>query len=166
MDCGDTSPPSKRGHVRALQIKTPAQSRGEGTLWVVRNLLLVPHFAFPPSAIIKRKPLSATARRAGWVAFFHPQTRHKAGAFPGKKETCCNFALNRIPVEARIPLVITRSSGRESAPSSLGENRQVRADSRRLLPPLSRPRKSANDSSASNPSKILLSPNAAGPWTC
>jgi Dam-replacing family len=47
-------------------------SRGEGMLWFVRNLLLVPHFAFPPSAIIKRKPLSSTARRHGWVAFFHP----------------------------------------------------------------------------------------------
>src|SRR5271156_5907352 len=32
--------------------------------WSVRNLLLVPHFAFPPSAIIKRPPLAATARRA------------------------------------------------------------------------------------------------------
>jgi type II restriction enzyme len=53
--------------------------------WSVRNLLLVPHFAFPPSAIIKRKPLSVTARRAGWVG--------------------CNFALNRIPVEARITIV-------------------------------------------------------------
>jgi type II restriction enzyme len=47
----------------------------------------MPHFAFPPSAIIKRKPLSATARRAGWVG--------------------CNFALNRTPVEARIWLVTT-----------------------------------------------------------
>jgi type II restriction enzyme len=53
--------------------------------WSVRNLLLVPHFAFPPSAIIKRKPLSPTARRAGWIG--------------------CNFALNRIPVEARIAVV-------------------------------------------------------------
>jgi len=53
--------------------------------WSVRNLLLVPHFAFPPSAIIKRKPLSSTARRAGWVG--------------------CNFALNRIPADARIPIV-------------------------------------------------------------
>ena len=43
------SPLSKRGHVRALQIKTPAHSHG-GELWPVRNLLLVPHFAFPPSA--------------------------------------------------------------------------------------------------------------------
>jgi type II restriction enzyme len=53
--------------------------------WRVRNLLLVPHFAFPPSAIIKRKPLSPTARRAGWIG--------------------CNFALNRIPVDARIAVV-------------------------------------------------------------
>ncbi|HKW30820.1 MAG TPA: DpnI domain-containing protein [Verrucomicrobiae bacterium] len=91
-------------------VPRPAQSRGEGMLWRVRNLLLVPHFAFPPSAIIKRKPLSPTARRAGWAAFFHPQTRHKAGAFPGKKETCCNFSLNRIPAEARIFLVRTITS--------------------------------------------------------
>ncbi|MGA3283539.1 MAG: DpnI domain-containing protein [Verrucomicrobiota bacterium] len=53
--------------------------------WSVRNLLLVPHFAFPPSAIIKRKPLSPTARRAGWIG--------------------CNFNLSRIPIEARIPVV-------------------------------------------------------------
>jgi type II restriction enzyme len=54
--------------------------------WSVKNLLLVPHFAFPPSAIIKRKPLSPTARRAGWIG--------------------CNIALIRIPIEARISLVI------------------------------------------------------------
>ena len=53
--------------------------------------------------------------RAGWVAFFHPQTRHKAGAFPGKKETCCNFALNRIPEEARIWLVRTSVHSARSA---------------------------------------------------
>ena len=66
--------------------------------WSVRNLLLVPHFAFPPSAIIRRKPLSPTARRHGWVG--------------------CNFDLSRVPADARIPLVITRGRGRESAPSS------------------------------------------------
>ena len=53
--------------------------------WAVRNLLLIPHFAFPPSAIIKRKPLSETARRAGWIG--------------------CNIALNQIPIEARISIV-------------------------------------------------------------
>jgi hypothetical protein len=39
----------------------------------------------------------------------------------------CNFALNRIPVEARIAIVITRSSPAmrdESAPISLGESRE------------------------------------------
>ena len=33
--------------------------------WSVTNLLLIPSFAFPTSAIIKRNPLAATARRAG-----------------------------------------------------------------------------------------------------
>jgi len=58
--------------------------------WTVRNLLLVPHFAFPPSAIVKRNPLSATARRAGWIG--------------------CNFALDRIPADARIEIVSTRKN--------------------------------------------------------
>ncbi len=53
--------------------------------WGVRNLLLVPAFAFPPSAIIKCPPLSSTARRAGWVS--------------------CNFDLTRVPADARIPVV-------------------------------------------------------------
>jgi type II restriction enzyme len=53
--------------------------------WRVKNLLFVPSFAFPPSTIIKRKPLSVTARRAGWVG--------------------CNIALHRIPLEARIAVV-------------------------------------------------------------
>lgn len=66
--------------------------------WSVRNLLLVPHFAFPPSAIIKCPPLSATARRAGWIG--------------------CNFALGRIPVEARIAIVT------ESTVSPASEVRQ------------------------------------------
>jgi type II restriction enzyme len=66
--------------------------------WRVKNLLLVPSFAFPPSAIIKRKPLSSTARRAGWVG--------------------CNFALNRIPGSARIPVV---NEGAISPPSQVRE---------------------------------------------
>lgn len=53
--------------------------------WSIKNLLLIPSFAFPISAIIKRKPLSVTARRAGWIG--------------------CNIALQRIPTEARIPVV-------------------------------------------------------------
>jgi type II restriction enzyme len=55
--------------------------------WSVRNLLLVPSFAFPPSAINQCPPLSPTARRAGWVG--------------------CNFNLSRIPADARIVLVCT-----------------------------------------------------------
>lgn len=53
--------------------------------WSVKNLLLIPHFAFPKSAIIKRNPLSPTARRAGWVG--------------------CLISLVDIPVDARIPVV-------------------------------------------------------------
>ena len=53
--------------------------------WSVRNLLLVPHFAFPPSAIIKRNPLHQLQDAQSWIG--------------------CNFALNRIPVEARIAVV-------------------------------------------------------------
>lgn len=35
--------------------------------WQVKNLVLIPSFVFNVSAIEKRKPLSPTARRAGWV---------------------------------------------------------------------------------------------------
>jgi type II restriction enzyme len=49
----------------------------------VKNLLLVPHFAYSPSAIVKHKPF----RRAGRID--------------------CNFDLNRIPADARIPIVTT-----------------------------------------------------------
>ncbi|MEY4916759.1 MAG: hypothetical protein RL616_672 [Verrucomicrobiota bacterium] len=61
--------------------------------WTVRNLILIPHFAFPASAIIKRPPLAATARRAGWVG--------------------CNFALNRIPQEARISIITEKQIASE-----------------------------------------------------
>jgi type II restriction enzyme len=73
--------------------------------WRIVNLLLIPHFAFPPSAIIKRKPLSATARRAGWVG--------------------CNFALDRIPIDARINVI------RDQIISPAGE---VRARFRKVKP--------------------------------
>jgi type II restriction enzyme len=51
----------------------------------VENVLLIPHFAFTLSFLEKRKPLSANARRAGWVG--------------------CNFLLDQIPTDARIPVV-------------------------------------------------------------
>ena len=53
--------------------------------WCVRTLILIPRFAFALSALERRKPLSSTARRAGWVG--------------------CNIVLGNIPAEARIPIV-------------------------------------------------------------
>jgi len=55
-------------------------------LWRVLNLLLIPSFAIPESAIEKRKPLSSTARRAGWVG--------------------CNIVLTNIPDLARVPIIV------------------------------------------------------------
>jgi len=55
------------------------------TAWTVRTVILIPHFAFALSAIECRPPLAPTARRAGWVG--------------------CNILLNKIPQDARIPIV-------------------------------------------------------------
>ncbi len=38
--------------------------------WRAKSLIVIPHFAFPPSSILARSPLSANARRAGWVGCF------------------------------------------------------------------------------------------------
>lgn len=73
--------------------------------WSIRNLLLVPSFAFPTSAIIKRNPLAATARRAGWIG--------------------CNIALHRIPADARISLV---------KESTIVPAREVREQFKRVKP--------------------------------
>jgi type II restriction enzyme len=54
--------------------------------WRVQNLILIPNFAFPLSAIEKRNPLRSTARRAGWVG--------------------CNIVLDEIPPDAKIPIII------------------------------------------------------------
>jgi type II restriction enzyme len=62
--------------------------------WSVANVILIPHFAFPLSAIEKRKPLAETARRAGWVG--------------------CNILLNAIPEDARIKII---SDGKPVAPA-------------------------------------------------
>jgi type II restriction enzyme len=88
----DTSP-----NLYLLQYDTVA--------WVVSNLLLIPYFAFPPSAVEKRKPLSSTARRAGWVG--------------------CFIVLSRIPTDARIFVI----RGGQPAPVD-----RVRDQYRRLLP--------------------------------
>lgn len=73
--------------------------------WSVKNLLLIPSFAFPLSAIVKRNPLSPNARRAGWVG--------------------CNIALNRIPPDARIHVVSERRASPEN---------EVRAQFSRVKP--------------------------------
>jgi type II restriction enzyme len=75
----------------ALQYDMPS--------WRVLNLLLIPGFAFSTSAIERRRPLSASARRRGW--------------------TGCNILLVNIPPDARIHLVAdgeprSRQSVRES----------------------------------------------------
>jgi hypothetical protein len=80
-----------RSHCVAAKARSPlATSRREhssakafgGTPTIARGTHALP--------IIKRPPLSPTARRAGGIG--------------------CNFDLNRIPAEARIPVVITVSS--------------------------------------------------------
>src|SRR5579864_6896600 len=48
--------------------------------WEVRDVVLIPSFAFSISAIEKRAPLGPHARRAGWVG--------------------CNILLGRIPADA------------------------------------------------------------------
>jgi len=53
--------------------------------WTVRNLLIVPSFFLSESAIEKRKPLAATARRAGWIG--------------------CNILLSSIPVAGKIAVI-------------------------------------------------------------
>ncbi len=57
----------------------------EPEAWRVANLILIPYFAFPLSAIEKRKPLGPDARRAGWVG--------------------CNILLSAIPLDARISVI-------------------------------------------------------------
>jgi type II restriction enzyme len=53
--------------------------------WLVRSVILIPHFAFVLSTLERRKPLAPTARRAGWVG--------------------CNILLEKVPSYARIPIV-------------------------------------------------------------
>lgn len=55
------------------------------TRWAVQTVILIPHFAFALSAVERRKPLAASARRAGWVG--------------------CNIVLDKIPLHARIPVI-------------------------------------------------------------
>ena len=77
----------------------------DADLWKVRNLTLIPNFAFSLSAVKKRPPLRATARRHGWVG--------------------CNIILSNIPLDARVHLV---SEGMVANP------KDVRRQYRRLRP--------------------------------
>lgn len=53
--------------------------------FLVKSVLLIPHFAFTASMLEKRKPLSPDAERAGWVG--------------------CNFMLDCVPPDAQIYLI-------------------------------------------------------------
>ncbi len=57
--------------------------------WIIRNLFLIPHFAFPESSIERRNPLRESAERHGHIL--------------------CNIVLTNIPNDAKIPLVINGS---------------------------------------------------------
>lgn len=57
--------------------------------WQIERLLLIPRFFFSESVIEKRKPLAATARRAGWVG--------------------CNIVIGQIAAHGKIPMVHQRS---------------------------------------------------------
>jgi len=53
--------------------------------WMVNNFLIIPKHFFTPTIIVQRVPLSATARRAGWVG--------------------CNIDISQIPETGKIYLV-------------------------------------------------------------
>ncbi len=69
--------------------------------WAVRNLILIPRFVFTESILEKRPPLSASAERRGWVG--------------------CNFVLENLPQDARIPLVV---EGRPRDPAAVRKQYQ------------------------------------------
>jgi type II restriction enzyme len=83
-------------------------------LWEVRNLILIPHFAFPASAIKERRPTTPRGRGSSWIG--------------------CDIILKNIPPDAKIKIV---SEGVPTPPH------KVRDSFRRLqplkeLPPLQR----------------------------
>jgi type II restriction enzyme len=53
--------------------------------WAVNNFLIIPKYYFVPDIIIKRKPLSITAKRAGWVG--------------------CTIDISKVPESGRIFLI-------------------------------------------------------------
>jgi type II restriction enzyme len=73
--------------------------------WCVENLFLIPHFAFPLSALKERVPLNPTADRKGWVGYY--------------------ILLSAIPPDARIRII---TNGVPRAAS------EVRAEYQRIRP--------------------------------
>lgn len=63
--------------------------------WTIRNAVLVPAFFLVESTIERRKPLAASARRAGWVG--------------------CNILLHEVPADGKISLVANGEPVPESA---------------------------------------------------
>ena len=55
------------------------------SVWIVRNLMLIPKVFFSESAIEKRKPLAVGARRAGWIG--------------------CNILLSQIAPDGKIAMI-------------------------------------------------------------
>lgn len=53
--------------------------------WTVDDFIVVPKYFFTPEVIEKRKPLAATARRAGWIG--------------------CNILIEKVPEQGRIPII-------------------------------------------------------------
>lgn len=66
--------------------------------WRISNLFVIPHFAFSPSMIEKRKPLGAHAQRHGWVG--------------------CNLLLDAVAPDARISYI---RDGKPVAPKLVRE---------------------------------------------
>ncbi|MGA8309472.1 MAG: DpnI domain-containing protein [Terriglobales bacterium] len=79
--------------------------------WCIANVLLIPRMFFTENTIEKRKPLSATARRAGWVG--------------------CNILLRGIPVDGKIAIV----SGGVPAPTERVRSEFERVKGLAKLPP-------------------------------
>lgn len=76
----------------------------------VKKLVFVPKHFFTPSVIEKRKPLSPTARRAGWIG--------------------CNILLNQIPSQGQISIVSDGyAEDKDSIVRKVNRVQQLRVDS-------------------------------------
>jgi type II restriction enzyme len=71
--------------ITALQAPNLLALHYDANTWSVSDLFVIPQFTLTLSCVEKRRPLSATARRAGW--------------------TGCNINLSNIPMDARIALI-------------------------------------------------------------